>query len=291
MAGLHFYKTKLFRALLIVIGLLLLSAIFLFFYFLKPESDKDILKFFSKNNKTVWIDQIPFGGHEVRLLKMQEILDTVKPTLLFIHGSPGSAMNFKNYLIDADLLQGFNMLAYDRIGYGSGRQVPVLNNLQKESDLVKFIAGDIPRKKLILVGYSYGGTIAAAYPEDIREKVLLAPAVKAAFEPMFWALNLYRWNFTRPLVPHMLANASMEKLGHLQELPLFEEKWALSETKVLAIHGNKDGIVPYENSVFLREKLGSDQFTLITLEGEGHALVWTKFDCIKEELLNITKTD
>jgi hypothetical protein len=47
--------------------------------------------------------------------------------------------------------------------------------------------------------------------------------------------------------------------------------------------------VPFENSVFLREKIGSDKFTLITLEGEGHALVWTKFDRIKEELLKILK--
>jgi len=291
MAGFRFHKTNFIRALLIFICLLFLGAIFLFYYFLKPETDKDILQFFSKNNKKVWIAQITFGGIQVRLLKMQETLDTKKPTILFIHGSPGSAMNFKNYLIDKDLLHGFNLIAYDRIGYGSGRQVPVLNDLQMESDLVKFIAGGIPKKKLILVGYSYGGTIAAAYPEDIREKVLLAPAVKAECEPMFWALNLYRWNFTRPLVPHMLANASVEKLGHLQELPLFEEKWALSEAKVLAIHGNRDGIVPYENSVFLREKLGSDKFSLITLDGEGHALVWTNFERIKEEILNILKTD
>ncbi len=289
MAGFRFHKAKLLNALLIVIGLLFLSAIILLYYFLKPESDKDILHYFSKNNKKAWISHIPYGGHEVRLIKMQEIQDTTRPTLLFIHGSPGSAMNFKKYLVDADLRKGFNLIAYDRIGYGDGRQVPVLNDLKEENDLVKYIAVGIPQKKLILVGYSYGGTIAAAYPEDIREKVLLAPAIKAAFEPMFWALNLYRWNFTRPLIPNMLANASVEKLGHLQELPLFEEKWALSEAKVIAIHGNKDAIVPFENSVFLREKIGSDKFTLITLEGEGHALVWTKFDRIKEELLKILK--
>ena len=80
MAGFRFHKTKFIRALLIVICLLFLGAIFLLYYFLKPESDKDILQFFSKKNKTVWIDQIPFGGQEFRLLKMEEILDTVKPT-------------------------------------------------------------------------------------------------------------------------------------------------------------------------------------------------------------------
>ncbi|MDZ7613677.1 MAG: alpha/beta hydrolase [Flavobacteriaceae bacterium] len=229
------------------------------------------------------------ASNEVRVIKMQEKPDTTKYTLLFIHGSPGAAMNFKKYLIDADLLKNFNMIAYDRIGYGAGKKVSVLNDLNKESDLVKLIARDIPLTKLVLVGYSYGGTIAAAYPENISGKILLAPAVKADCEPMYWALNLYRWNFTRPMIPHMFANASMEKLGHLKELPLFEDKWGLSAAAVLSIHGNKDRIVPYENSVFLQEKLGSKKFMLITLDGEGHALVWTKFDQIKEEILKIIK--
>ena len=289
MAGFHFHKRKIIRFLFIIFGLLILAGISLFYLFLTPESDKEIRQFFAKNEKKAWISHVLFSGNEVRVIEMQEKPDTTKYTLLFIHGSPGSAMNFKKYLIDPDLLKNFNMIAYDRIGYGAGKKVSVLNDLNKENNLVKFIARDIPREKLVLVGYSYGGTVAAAYPENIREKILLAPAVKAACEPMYWVLNLYRWNFTRPLIPHMFANASMEKLGHLKELPLFEDKWDLSKASVLSIHGNKDRIVPYENSVFLLEKLGSKKFMMITLEGEGHALVWTKFDRIKEELLKIIK--
>lgn len=291
MAGFHFHKTKIIRFLSIIFGLLILTGIILFYTFLKPESDEEILQFFAKNEKKAWISHVPFGSNDVRVIEMQEKPDTTKYTLLFIHGSPGSAMNFKKYLIDTDLLKSFNIIAYDRIGYGDGKQVQVLNDLKKENDLVKLLARDIPLKKLVLVGYSYGGTIAAAYPENIREKILLAPAVKAACEPMFWALNLYRWNFTRPLIPHMFANASMEKLGHLQELPWFEDKWDLSEAAVLSIHGNKDHIVPYENSVYLQKKLGSKKFKMITLEGEGHALVWTKFDQIKDELLKSINKD
>src|SRR5689334_7306694 len=40
------------------------------------------------------------------------------PTLVFIHGSPGSWSAFTNYLTDPDLLKKFRLMSIDRPGFG-----------------------------------------------------------------------------------------------------------------------------------------------------------------------------
>ena len=58
-----------------------------------------------------------------------------------------------------------------------------------------------------------------------------------------------------------------------------------STSKVLSIHGNKDWIVPIENSTYLKENFSSEQFELVTLKGAGHGFVWSHFTDIRNILL------
>ena len=216
---------------------------------------------------------------------MQKELDTTLPVLIFVHGSPGSGMDFKRYLKDSDLNQNANLIAYDRVGYGMDTNEEVLNGLEKELEVLHQVISMKQMDRVILVGYSYGGTIVAAAQKKYKSKILLAPAIKGDLEPMFWLLNLYKWKSTRSIIPNIFKNAAQEKINHLTELPAYEEKWNISPLHVISIHGDKDRIVPFANSLFLQSKFGKDQFELITIPDGNHGLVWNQFDRIKSEIL------
>ena len=272
-----------------IVGVSLLVLLFTFgvFQFSKRKSDKKIIKTFQKESVQVFIQHLNFKDKDIRVLEMQKGIDSSLPTLVFVHGSPGAALDFKKYLLDNELNKKFNMIAYDRIGYSDVATGEVLNSVADEVDALHEVIKNIPPKNIVLLGYSYGGTVALASTKNYKKKIILAGAVKGDLEPMFWALNIYKWEVTRPLVPKVFQAASKEKLEHVTELSAYENKWDVSEASILSIHGKKDKIVPFENSLFLKEKLDKDKFTLLTLDKGNHSLVWTNFEFIKNEILKV----
>ncbi|PQJ20757.1 S9 family peptidase [Tenacibaculum sp. SG-28] len=75
-------------------------------------------------------------------------------------------------------------------------------------------------------------------------------------------------------------------MSHASDLVTFENNWQNTPNKILSIHGTSDWIVPYENSILLAEKLPKNQLKFVTLNEAGHALLWTEFPAIKQELIN-----
>lgn len=285
---LKFSRKSVLKFILILFGLIFIGTVVVFWWVTQPKSDEDLRKLFAEKEVEFFVEHRKFEGHDVRILKFQDKIDTQKQTLIFVHGSPGSALDFKRYYLDPDLRSNYNLVAYDRIGYGQDR-TEVLSSVRKEVELLKMLVNSFSNDGIILIGYSYGGTIVAAFDQIVTTKVLLAPAIRSDLEPIFWMLKFYQWKATRPLVPRILGYAAQEKFQHLTELPGYETKWNLNSTPIWAIHGDADKIVPYENSVYLKSIFDGDQFTLITLEGVGHALIWTDFDKIKMELLYLKK--
>ena len=264
---------------------LFLAAVYLVYAFTSPNSEADIVKKFQDERVQPSIHYEAYKDHSVRIIGMQKEIDSLLPTLFFVHGSPGSSMDFQRYLKDEELNSIANLFSYDRIGYGPERTGEVLNSLQEEVELLHQILEGIDIGSVILVGYSYGGTVVMASELGYKKKIALAAAVKGELEPMFWAMNLYRWELTRPLVPKVFRGASIEKFRHVKELGHYKEKWGVSDANVLSIHGKKDVIVPFENSLFLNALLDKDKFTLIPLDEGNHSLIWTNFDLIKKELI------
>lgn len=282
------WKRKIMK--IIGITILFLGLLFSFgiYQFSKRKSDEKIIKILEKDDAQVFIRHLTYNNKDIRILEMQKTLDTVLPVLVFVHGSPGSALDFKKYLVDKALNKKYNILAYDRIGYGDVATGEVLNSLREQVEALHEVIREIPSEDIVLVAYSYGGTIAMASDKPYKKKIILAGAVKGDLEPAFWALNLYEWPLTRPLMPKVFQGASQEKLQHISELMQFEDQWNVSEAAVLSIHGKKDRIVPFENALFLEDKMDENKFSLLSLEEGNHALVWTEFELIKNEILKVT---
>lgn len=280
---------RLIRKTFKIIGWTLLVMITILFYlvytFTNPSSDDEILEKFAGDTIQPVISYQVFKEKQVRLIGMQKEINPGLPVLFFVHGSPGSSMDFRRYLSDTDLNSMANIISYDRIGYGPEGTGEVLSSLQEEVDLLHQLLKGMDVSQVVLVGYSYGGTIVMASGLDYKKKIALAASVRGDLEPMFWAMNLYSWELTRPLIPKVFRGASIEKFRHLTELGQYEKRWNTSKSKVLSIHGKEDFIVPFENSIYLQQLLGKTKFSLISIEEGDHSLIWTNFDLIKKELI------
>lgn len=266
--------------------LLFLVLIVQFYRFSTPKSNLDIESEFKENKRSVYITHSQFQNFEYRVLSTQKVIDTTLPTLVFIHGSIGSPLDFKQYLLDVELNKKANLISYDRIGYGIHQTGDVQESIAFETELLEDLLEGLNLSNTILIGYSYGGPIALASKKTIYKKIILvAPAVYSKVEPMPWALNFYKWKVTRWMLPDIWKAASKEKLSHKKDLKNFEHNWTSNSSSILSIHGNEDWIVPIANSLYLKEMFSSQQFDLVTLEGAGHGLVRSRFNEIKNLIL------
>ena len=271
---------------LVATGLLLLL-LFSAYLWISPKSDQQIVKSFKGEGYVPIISYLSFKGRPVRLIAMQKEIDPDLPVLLFVHGSPGSAIDFKRYLKSDELNAQANLVAYDRPGYGTESFKGVLPSLRDEVELLDSISNLFNISQLIVAGYSYGGTTVMASSRNFKHKVVIAGAVRAELEPLFWALNLTKWPLTRAVIPHALLNAADEKFRHIDELNNYNKQYTRSKSPVLAIHGKKDRIVPYQNSLFLESIIDRDKFSLLSLEKGNHSLLWTNFELIHNELIKL----
>ena len=278
---------KIFKIIGIVMGILIVGLFIAVHVFLKPRSDEKVLEQLDNLHHKPHIFYNSFKEYTYRVVAMQKKIDTTLPTLVFVHGSPGSVLDYSRYFKDSLINTKANILGYDRIGYGVNNAGEVHGTIAFELDILHDVTKDIPSEKIVLIGYSYGGPVVLASPKHYKYKVSLASSISAELEPMFWMLNLYKWKLTRPLIPTLLKAASQEKYAHLMDLPNYKDKWNVSPSPVVNIHGDEDWIVPYKNSTILKKQIDENKFTMVTIDGGGHELIWSDFTLIKNEILKI----
>lgn len=281
---------KLLKKVFKIIAYLLASILILFLIainiFFKPSNDVEVEEYFSENGASIYIQHSTFKSKEFRVISAQNEIDTLKPTLILLHGSPGGAMDFKRYLADDGLRKSANLIALDRVGYAPN-SIKDVQLLTFEQEWINAYTDTLNISNTILAGYSYGGPIALSSQKSYKKVVLMAGAVSSEAEPMFWFVNFYKWHLTRWVMPALLKTASKEKIGHPDDLKTMENSWGKTPADVLSIHGDVDWIVPYENSTFLNDQFNDKQYQIHTLQGASHDLIWSRFDEIKEELLKV----
>ena len=109
---------NIFKIIGLVLLILFIALAILFYRIFSPKSDNEILEILQTETNHPFVRYVRYKDKSVRTIYMQKKIDTALSTLVLIHGSPGSALDFKKYLLDEDLNQKYNIIAYDRIGYG-----------------------------------------------------------------------------------------------------------------------------------------------------------------------------
>ncbi len=281
---------ELFKKKKSVFSLLLLLLISMFNSCMSFKvSDKRIYKEFKKEDKKPRIYRENFKGKTIRYIAAKPI-NTNLPTILFIHGAPGSSDNFFDYLKDQDLAKKANLITVDRLGYGYSDYGNAETSIEVQAESIYTLVEKHHLNNLVVVGWSFGVPIAAKmiynHPET-KYAVLIAGAVSPDDEKYFGIAKLVRWKLTKWLFSKALKVSDEEKMTHADELTKMLPNWKSLTTPITYYHGTKDKIVPYKNMAFITKNVTDSILKPITVKDANHFLLFKKYDLVKKELLEV----
>jgi pimeloyl-ACP methyl ester carboxylesterase len=232
---------------------------------------------------------ITVGKHHLHYI---ETGNPDKPTLFFVHGSPGSWDAFKSYLTDSLLLSKYRMIAVDRPGFGYS-DFGAAEDLDTQSDLLlKVIAQTDNKQPVTLVGHSLGGPLivrmAVEKPQRFDRLVVLAGAVDPSAETQeLWRRPLM-FKPIRYLIPGALRPSNDELWWLKGDLQRMKPKLKNITSKVTIVHGNKDPLVPYSNVAFMKDAfVNAKMIDIVTIENANHFIPWEHFNEIRDMLYNL----
>jgi len=210
--------------------------------------------------------------------------------VFFIHGAPGAADGFYDYLKDSTLLNKAALYSIDRPGYGYSHFGKAVTSIEEQTRITKEIIDSIEQNYVIVVGHSYGGPIAAnasLETDKIKGVLMLAPAIDPENEKVFWFAYVSKWKLTKWIVPGALGVAGDEKFTHVEELEKIKNHWKDVKVPVIHVHGTKDVVVPFENVSFSKENFNDHYLEVIELKDENHFIPWSRKELVTEQILRL----
>lgn len=211
--------------------------------------------------------------------------NNLKASVIFIHGTPGSAETWIDMLSDTP--PDIYAVALDRPGYGETTPKTQVTALREQARAVIDIARDLKERSIagdppiIIAGHSYGAPIAAQAaidaPDLFHAAVLVAGALDPSLEEVHWAQRLGTWQPFKFLIGHTLRTANAELMTLEDELIVLQAKLPQAQTPIYILHGSADALVPIENVPYMQAHF--DQSMLcktIVIEGQNHFLPWNE---------------
>jgi pimeloyl-ACP methyl ester carboxylesterase len=252
----------------------------------RSQENREIRRFAQKG-----IDLHP-GNYRVNNLTIHYVqtgLDTL-PTVIFIHGSPGSWTSFREYQSQPELLFHFRLISVDRPGFGDSDYGNVYT-LAEQSILLRPLFSEIDNgKPVFLVGHSLGGSLvlkmAADYPEQIDGIMMMSAPVNPALEPAEDWRKLFVGTPLQSKLPGAFQQSNAELYSFKQEIHKLRADFPLVKADVSIVHGDDDSWVPVGNADYARNNLlhARSIHTLIIPEG-SHLIPATHRRLISGELI------
>jgi len=214
------------------------------------------------------------------------------PTILFIHGSPGTWDAFAIYMKDSILQSRFRMISVDRIGYGKSEPGQPEASLYKQAQYILPVIDQIPDSiPLLVAGHSYGGPVALRlamdYPGRIDALLLLAGLADPDHEsrPLYqkWLCSPYlSW-----LLPKDLDVSNREIVPLKGELQTLLPLWDQIQARTMIVQGTQDMLVDPKHAAFTEAQLEHLSPSLIYLNRVNHFFIWTRSGLVRHYLLEL----
>jgi len=207
--------------------------------------------------------------------------------VIFVHGTPGEAMGWLDYMTAVP--KGMRFIAVDRPGFGKSGPDDAVTSLEAQADAVAQLASELKLEPAILVGHSLGGPVvarfAADHPRRTAALVILAGSLDPAQEDVPWIQNVGdSWPFVA-MLPRAIRNANREIIALEAELRQLEPLLGAITVPVYVLHGTADDLVPYANVAFMQSRFtGADKVLVLQLQDQNHFLPWNEKRRVNETI-------
>lgn len=212
------------------------------------------------------------------------------PTLLLVHGTPGSWTAFEDHMKDSLLLANYRLLAVDRPGFGySDFGKPV--KLQDQSRMLLAVVDSLQNgKPVFLAGHSLGGPLvvkmAADRPSAIKGILLISGSIDPALEPRENWRKVMGVFPLRYLLPGAFRPSNTELLWFKKDIVELAGQFDRVTCDAYLIHGGADKWVPVGNVDFARRKLTSARkVETLIIEKGNHFIPWTHREEVTRAML------
>ena len=177
--------------------------------------------------------------------------DSSKGLIFYLHGNAGSLASWGD-VAQVYIKRGYDVLLVDYRGYGkSTGHIFSQDQLYSDNQMIyDQILSRYSENKIIILGYSIGTGMAAKLASENSPKQLILQA------PYFSLIDMMKRRFTA--IPTFILKYKFETNKYLEEV----------ECPIVIFHGLQDGVIPYDNSVKLKNQYPSVR--VITLENQGH---------------------
>jgi len=254
------------------------------------KSDKQIKAYLAERGQEATTHTYKHGKRKMHYIQVCE--EKGKPLVLFMHGSPGAADAYLDYLADPRLSEKATLVSVDRPGFGRSGFGKTETSLEEQAAAIFPIIQKVKPSKTILVGHSYGGPLAARIAIDysalIAGIVLVAPSIDPELEPPTWWRSILNIWGIRWLVPKALRVCNQEILPLESELKAMLPGWKKIKAKSIIIQGEKDKLVPPGNADFAKKMLTeSEDVEIMMIEGGNHFILWSEIELVTQAILRL----
>lgn len=252
-------------------------------------NDRKATKIFKSKNVPLSIHDTLINNRHVHYAVTGE--DSL-PTIVFIHGSPGSWFHYFKFMQDEEMRRKFRVISFDRPGFGFSDFGKAMH-LQEQSKLLVPVLKSLKKDKpFYLCGHSYGGPLVAQIAADdptLPDKLII---VAGSLSPLLEAKETWRHIMSVPplfwMLPGAFAPSNTELLYLKKDLVPLGEDLKKITCDVLFIHGDKDTWVPISNIEYSNKMMiNASSLKADTLFGADHQIPWKKRDELKQILLGL----
>jgi pimeloyl-ACP methyl ester carboxylesterase len=217
--------------------------------------------------------------------------DASKPLLVLVHGAPGRWYSSINLFDDSLLLSHYQILAFDRPGYGKSGSGHSVTSIEEQTEhLAVLIRHFNPTQQPVTVtGHSYGTAIAACYamlyPDRVQKLILLGSCIDPAKEKYFWFSYANKLGVIQHFIPKPFNMATDEKFTHRKELKKIMPGWENIKCPTFVVHGKKDWIADTANAWFAYQKIVNAPVSVYLLPESGHNITFSNPQLVRELIM------
>ena len=225
-----------------------------------------------------------------------------KPTVVFIHGTPGSWRALGRLLGHTELREQARLVAIDRPGWGGSSRVDneAQGSFARQSELIspllQKLKDESSGQPLILVGHSLGASYAPylAYknPGLVDGVLMAAGAINPELgKPRWYNYAANVWPISR-LIDEGLQKANVEIWGVHAALSELEPWWESAEIPLIYMQGEEDELVDPRNLDYAENYLPAENTRVVRIPNQSHFVHRQQSELIAQltlELLQATQ--